>query len=351
MARKRKTLPDDIEEIIRSGDMERFKAVFDKCEIGATVRGRTSSNVLSFFGLTLDHVKFLVETGIDLNTDSGWGFSSVYHLANDAEILRYILDNGADIEYKESGNHSFGTALFGCAAGHRAQAVENLLAFGADPEPRGGWNDATALDESLMTCSPASMVSMLRIARALLAAGAKPSDKTKGYVTKIGRDFEFYRDSFDPETVDEHSAALDELYKLFDVEPVPRREKYDGKTRITVKSRVWHKQQAELWDMLVPGNGHANTVQGEVIRICGRVAYELLDNGGINWDEEYRKMIKALPGYFRMADGKEAEKACEAAKISSQSDKNEIYLLTELAVKWVLANPDPIPLEDVDYSR
>ncbi len=35
-----------------------------------------------------------------------------------------------------------------------------------------------------------------------------------------------------------------------------------------------------------------------------------------------------------------------AKMISSNSDKNILYRLTELTVKWVLANPNPIPLGD-----
>lgn len=47
--------------------------------------------------------------------------------------------------------------------------------------------------------------------------------------------------------------------------------------------------------MLVPDKGHAFTVQGEVIRIVGKVTRELLDNGSINWDSEYEKLTQALP--------------------------------------------------------
>ena len=44
-----------------------------------------------------------------------------------------------------------------------------------------------------------------------------------------------------------------------------------------------------LWDFLVPSCGKAQTAQGEVIRIAGRVQHEFLDNGCINWDEDFQK--------------------------------------------------------------
>lgn len=350
MAKKRKTLPDDLQKIIDSGDIERFKAVFDKCEISATKRGITKANVFSYRNLTAGHICFLAENGIDLNADSGWGKTPAAFLADDIDLLKCLIEHGADIEYAV--DEIQGNALFICARTHRAKAVENLLACGADPEPYGGWEKNTALDTALLYCRNMDIVNTVRIAKALLAAGAKPSDKTSGYVTRIGEDFEFHRPGFNPEFVDEYSSALDELYSVFKVTPVPRRVVYDGKTPITVKSKTWQEQYDELWKLLVPGSGHANTVQGEVIRIIGRITDELLDNGGINWDGEYKKMVSALPAYFRTAEVEAAEKACAlAAKISRNSGEDLLYPLTETAVEWVLENNEPVALDTVNYKR
>ncbi|MFR1310340.1 MAG: hypothetical protein ACLSCO_16680 [Gallintestinimicrobium sp.] len=86
------------------------------------------------------------------------------------------------------------------------------------------------------------------------------------------------------------------MYELLHVEPVPKRILYDGKTRIEIHAKSWQKQHAELWNLLVPGSGHAGTVQGEVVRISGKLAYELLDNGGINWDADYNNLAKHCTG-------------------------------------------------------
>ncbi len=45
-AKKRKILVDNMQEIIDSGDLDAFKAVFDKCEITATNRGKTTRNIM-----------------------------------------------------------------------------------------------------------------------------------------------------------------------------------------------------------------------------------------------------------------------------------------------------------------
>ena len=45
---KKKKLVDNFQEIIDSGDFELFKSVFDKCEITATSRGKSTCNAFSY---------------------------------------------------------------------------------------------------------------------------------------------------------------------------------------------------------------------------------------------------------------------------------------------------------------
>src|SRR4051794_17348795 len=49
-----------------------------------------------------------------------------------------------------------------------------------------------------------------------------------------------------------------------------------------------------LWKALVPQEGPANTVQGELLRSVGRLADELYRNGNRNWGPLFREMIAAL---------------------------------------------------------
>lgn len=58
-----------------------------------------------------------------------------------------------------------------------------------------------------------------------------------------------------------------------------------------------------FWDLLVPPKGKAETAQGEVIRIAGRIEYEFLDNGCINWDEDFKKMLDAFLRYVQLGNG------------------------------------------------
>ncbi len=127
-------------------------------------------------------------------------------------------------------------------------------------------------------------------------------------------------------------------------------------TPITVKSENYLDQHDELWAMLIPDSGMCNTVQGEVIRIGGRVHDELMRNAGGNWDADYMKMLGSLCKYYIMGEIHDEAEYREALRIVHNSidggcDDDDLYRLIELNVHWVLANPVPIALDKVTYRR
>ena len=132
---------------------------------------------------------------------------------------------------------------------------------------------------------------------------------------------------------------------------------HDGVSPILVKGSTWKEQYNELWDLLIPSTGAAKTVQGEVIRITGRVDDEINRNGGINWDRSYRNMLNSLPVHF--AEGNAlSEKEIEESKVliskidgKGLAEDGVITRLCELAVSWVILNPNPIPLGEINYNR
>lgn len=115
-----------------------------------------------------------------------------------------------------------------------------------------------------------------------------------------------------------------------------------------------------FWDLLVPPEGKAETVQGEVIRIAGRIEYEFLDNGCINWDEDFKKMLDAFLRYVQLGNGfsgddlSSAELLVHLLKDNGDKgfiDDNLTTVLCSCAVAWVKQNPEMIPLLDADYIR
>ena len=114
--------------------------------------------------------------------------------------------------------------------------------------------------------------------------------------------------------------------------------------------------------------GHAPTVQVEVIHNCGKISREILGNGSCNQSREYKKLPQALPDYFPMGNpipasafssslqpnqqqDENEELAALAKSIHADSTKEDLYRLTELTVKWVIANPQPTKLKQVNYQR
>ncbi|WCM26190.1 hypothetical protein NDN01_19595 [Sphingomonas sp. QA11] len=150
----------------------------------------------------------------------------------------------------------------------------------------------------------------------------------RAFVTRIGTDFEFHRANFNKDSRDAASTAPDRLYALFDVSPVRCRALHDGRSPIVATADRWQDRHQQLWVLLVPSSGAAASVQGEVIRISGRIADELDGNGGANWDAQYRAMAdawlahvgsgKALPPARTRqrgaghCGGKAAERGCAA---------------------------------------
>lgn len=196
---------------------------------------------------------------------------------------------------------------------------------------------------------------MAEISAILLNAGASVTPAMKESVKRIGKDFEFFREKFNKDSVDEVLDALLQFYRLFDVEPVANRIMNDGTAPIQVTATTWSKQHQELWEYLIPPQGHAQTVQGEVIRITGRVSHEVLNNGGGNWDAEYRKMLDALTRHLGsgapLAPVLLQEVADLAGRLRNGSDYDAPARLCELAVLWVLANPQPLAMAQLEYTR
>lgn len=350
-SRKRKTLPKDFDAIVASGDVESIKAVFDRCQLEA-YGGYTRETALAHSGMPEVVLRWLVDQGANVNARDLHGKSPLHKAcARWNEPVDLLIELGADIEATDGDEQ---TPLFCAASRGNAFAVERLIAHGAktDLRNKAGRNP---LEEALFQCQNADIVDTAAVAEILLASGMPATQAMRDSVERIGTTFEFHRQDFNKEHLAETEAALARLYKMFNVAPVPKRRVHDGVSPIAANANPWQKQHAELWDYLVPGSGHAATAQGEAIRITGKIAHEVLGNGGINWDSDFRKMLEALTGIFRsgtpLADAelKEADSLAEA--LGANAGSGEPDRLSELAVRWVLANPDPIPQGKPAYKR
>ncbi len=350
---KKKKLPNDFDLLVASHDMNSFASFFSKYEITATNVGKSTSNAFYYKNLSAEQAQFLIDNGLNPNMDCGFGYSAVAHQADNKDVLDVLIKNGADINLAVKSYN--GNALARACTTCNVQAVRNLLDAEASVDIACGLDNKTLIDGVLAGCQNIYIPSALEICEMLLKAGAKTSAKTKGYVEEIGKRFEFFRNNISQDILPKLDEALAALYALFDVTPVEPRVMNSIEEEINVKQGNWTAQYEELRQKLVPGRGKAETLQGEMIRIVGKITYEILDNGGMNWDTEYAKMTNALKGYLKQNEKMDAvlvDEACNiAGHISSYSGKGELYRLTELVVKWVISNSMPKKLGEVDYLR
>lgn len=351
MGKKKKNLPKNFDELINNGDISALKEVFTQCELDAR-GGYSKSTALSFYEVPNELVRWLVEQGADINAGDNYGRTPLHkHAISWCGSTELLIDLGADLEAVDYQNE---TPLFAAAGSFKPRAVHTLVTKGANVSAKNKMGQ-TPLEKALAVCRNADIVQMAEVAETLLNAGITATPEMKDAVKRIGNDFEFHREGFNKEYLNQTDEALLRLYELFDVTPVEQRKTHDGDSLITVSTKGWQAQHNELWGLLIPSKGHAKTVQGEVIRITGKVSYEILDNGGINWDNEFHKMLNSLIHYFSLGTPLNSALVQEAVTLAKAlhngNGHDEPARLCELAVYWVLSNPNPISMEQPDYKR
>ena len=348
MAKKKKILPANFYELLEAKDLDALKAVFNECELNAYDRYSFKKPALSFYDIPLELMDWLIAQGADVNVKDEYDRTPLHYHAqvNDIERVTLLLEKGADIEaiaeYDETPLH---------AAGYYPEVTALLIAKGANVKAKDDMNHNPM--EVMLYAQSIDIPKAAKTAELYLKAGLKPTKFAKEQITRIGEDFEFHRTDFNPEYLEETDAALQELYKLFDVPPVPRRIQHDGKSAIILAGDTWEERYEQAWAFLVPSSGSAITVQGEVVRIAGRVNDELLRNAMGNWNKEYRKMLTAMSAYLQQGNPLSESELAEVADIQKhilEDDGTGTQRLCELATAWVVQNPEPIALGKVNYK-
>ena len=354
MAKKRVTLPKEFKDLMDEGNIEALKAVYDRCELTAHDGRFSLCTPLHMGGVPDELVIWLVEQGLDINIPDYYGATPLYRQATmGRETVKLLLELGADIGKPNTYGE---TPLHVAAEFFHPKTVKLLIDKGADVNAKNDMG-RTPLASVLMVCRGIYIAQTAEIASMLLDAGAKKTSKMKERVEQIGKDFEFHREGINPDYLEAADQGLEKLYSLFDVKPVAKRITHDGSAPILVKEGIWEEQYEELWSFLIPSSGAAKTVQGEVIRIPGRVRDELDRNGGANWDRDYRKMLQALPQYLSLGSSLSEQELAETKELIAQvhgkdfDDEPRLDRLCQLAIAWIKQNPEPLLLEKTSYKR
>jgi len=359
VAKKRVILVENFEEIIEKGSFDEFKAVFDKCDVNAKAgKGIGGHNAFSFSKLPREFAFWLKEQGGDINFKDYYGVPVIFsHVSYRYDgNLPLMIELGADINVKGRDNV---TLLHEAASMGNLDniqlLIDNKLSVHAKHQDSFLKNEKfTPLEMAFNSgnCSPSELLDVFKL---LTKNGAKVTGIIKNALIEAGEKFEFYRRSSSDKNSIADGIALDQLYELVGVTPVKKIDKHDGVSPIIINEKTISKQYNKMWEYLVPSNGAAQTGQGEAIRIAGKVAREIMDNGGINWDSEYKKMLDILPQYFELGNKLPDEDMKEIKRVikviyNGNGDK-EPESLMDYAVKWIMQNQTVIPVIAPTYSR
>ena len=336
------------------GNIEALKAVYDRCELTAHDGRFSLCTPLHMGGVPDELVIWLVEQGLHINIPDYYGATPLYRQATmGRETVKLLLELGADIGKPNTYGE---TPLHVAAEFFHPKTVKLLIDKGADVNAKNDMG-RTPLASVLMVCRGIYIAQTAEIATMLVEAGAKKTSAMKEKVENIGKDFEFHREGIHPDYIEAADKGLTKLYEIFDVKPVEKRLTHDGVSPIKLVEGSWEEQYEELWSFLIPSSGPAKTVQGEAIRIPGRVRDELDRNGGANWDRDYHKMLQAMPHYLSLGTPLSDTDLEEAKQLISQiygkdfNDGPRLDRLCQLALAWIKQNPKPIDLEEPSYKR
>lgn len=342
---KRKTLVDDFQEIIDSGSMEDFKAVFDRCEIQATPRGSSTCNAFSYKNLTPEHIQFLIDSGLDCNADCGYLNPAVVFQSGNLQNLQCLVKNGADINrvlFEDNG-----TALQQACENADVQSVRNLISCGANVKVRSTEKHRNMIEATLFSGSCIRLNEITEIIRILSENGVRKTFRSKRYLKAYGDKFSFHPDGERTQKELESMKMLNELFGIFHKKYKPTILQTADEATIKIKGSTWQEQLQDLWNQLVPAVGQADSVQGEMVRLNGVLSHEILDNGGMNWGKRFQTMIQELSSLFdRSEDTKSLNEEAQTilCGINQNSSREEMDRLAQLIVKWVKANSERMPL-------
>ena len=355
---KEEFLPENFPELMREGDLEKLKKVYEKCAIAAHLKKDDRWTTPFYYDTPCtEFYQWLVEQGLDINAENQFGQSALTKRAGSKDTnFEGLLKAGADTHVKIIWKAWNAAIRF-----DRVEYVRLLIEYGADVNAAMHEGAVkTPLDWVLRNLRVNRLVPCCKMAEMLIKKGAEYTLDAKKIIEDIGKDFEFRKSGSSVDSCTDDDVAMDRLYELFEVTPVKPVIRHDGVSQILVDMSLSAGEQYEaLWDYLVPASGKCATVQGEVIRITGRIGDEIYRNGGVNWDSDYRKMLKALQEYFAMGtplDSTDMEQVGKSAKAIDrfaigEKDEGDVQALQNMAVKWVSLNSTPLPLEKVSYRR
>ena len=318
--RLRKTLPADIGQIIASGDVEAISQVaanYDDNDSADNIEGGLIHMCVK--RARLDQIPVLIERGADINAR----------------------------------NTSGKTPLFEVVKSYSVVDVERMILWGADPcvtASLRNLGEVTLVEYLLDKSNFVDTPRVLAIVRVLRSFGAPAGERVVRMLQSKDREcYRFSTHGLPPNITraefDDAAASLRKLCALFGVEQREVKPALKVGERLDLDSSVPPLYQyGDLWDRLVPDSGQCETLQGEVIRIVGRISYEVCGEGR---QKRGRSLRVLLNEYIRLVSSLQSlppdelsrAKAAVVSLMRRNADMKSVDEIAELAVEWVRLNP------------
>lgn len=122
------------------------------------------------------------------------------------------------------------------------------------------------------------------------------------------------------------------------------------------KDYDWKKEHSRLWNELVPDSGQADTLQGELVRMVGKLIDQAYRNGNCNWDDEHEKMWRFIATTISkssifslqeqsLINDKVEEIIRDEERPDVSGDGSTYYIINEKVIDWCIAHPELISYE------
>lgn len=348
MEKKLEKLPSNMSDIMKRGNIDELKQVYDTCDIHA--RFGTYECDIPFFMYTpcTEFYQWLVKQGLDIHMTNTQGETPLHTavIRQDCEdYIESLVKAGADLEAKATFWEN--TPLHYAGRYKSVLAVKKLLELGAEVNARTKFGQ-TPLDELLNNAKFRDVIRVAECAEMLLTHDGICTVDANELIMKLGKNFELYKYEIAQEELAESIEAMKKIYQLFHVETVPEIRKHDGHSYIEILTDDDNALVEELWEYLVPVKGTCCNVQGEVIRISNNIFVWLFEGGNPRWVSLYNADLERLSSFLKLGtpleNGEQEEALSICKKITYKSDYALADRLCVLCAKWVRKNREPIPL-------
>lgn len=344
---KEEYLPKDFPELMREGNLDKLKKVYEKCSIVAH-REKDDRWTTPFYYDTpcTEFYQWLVDQGLDINAVNQYGQTPLTERARLKNTnFEGLLIAGANPYGTKSRNPLKDAIRFDCI-----ENIRLLLEYGADVNPDNLHEGSvkTPLDWVLRNMKYNRVIPCSDMAEMFLARGAEYTLDAKNIIEELKKDFEFSKENIHTDDLRPYEEAMQKICSLFGMESVKGATKHDGISPITIAEDDNVKAFELLYYSLVPAKGICETVQGELIRLSGSIRLWLIENGGdkVRWKSKCEPMVKSLSELLTKGYG--SDNGINSSikemvdKITFDSEPEEADPICDLCVDWVRKNPEPI---------